>query len=379
MSQESPRVLHFFKTYYPDTFGGIEQVIFQLCKGTSCHGFTSEVLTLSPHPNEAPIEFSGHLVHQAKLDIQIASTGISLSVFRKFSELAKHADIIHLHYPWPFMDVVHFATRHGKPTVVTYHSDIIRQKTLLKLYRPLKNCFLSSVDRIVATSPNYLATSPVLNKFRDKVVEITYGLDKSTYPVPAPELLNSWRTKLGERFFLFVGMLRYYKGLHILMDAMQGMDYPVVIVGSGPVEAELKERATQLGLKNIYFLGALPDEDKVALFQLCYAVVFPSHLRSEAFGLSLLEGAMYGKPMISSEIGTGTSYINVDGETGVVVEPSNPDAFREAMRFLWSHPNVAAEMGGRAEQRYWKLFTADRMAASYAALYKKLLADNSRK
>lgn len=377
MSRESPRVLHFFKTYYPDSFGGIEQVIFQLCKGTARYGYTSEVLALSANAHKAPIEFSGHLVHQAQLDLQVASTGFSLSAFRKFAALAKQADIVHLHYPWPFMDIVHFVTGHGKPTVVTYHSDIIRQKTLLKLYRLLKNRFLNSVDRIVATSPNYLATSPVLNRYRDKIVEITYGLDKSTYPSPSPELLAHWRSKLGERFFLFVGMLRYYKGLHILLDAVQGTDYPVVIVGSGPVEAELKEHAARLGLKNIHFLGAVPDEDKVALLKLCYAVAFPSHLRSEAFGISLLEGAMFGKPMISSEIGTGTSYINVNGETGIVVPPSDPAAFREAMRFLWDNPDIAAEMGKQAEQRYWELFTAERMAASYADLYKELLAEHS--
>jgi O-antigen biosynthesis rhamnosyltransferase len=127
-------------------------------------------------------------------------------------------------------------------------------------------------------------------------------------------------------------------------------------------------------LRNVHFLGALPDEDKVALLRLCYAVVFPSHLRSEAFGISLLEGAMYGKPMISSEISTGTSYINVSGDTGLVVPPSDPAAFREAMRFLWDNPNAAAEMGRRAEQRYWDIFTADRMVASYVDLYKELLA-----
>jgi rhamnosyl/mannosyltransferase len=218
-----------------------------------------------------------------------------------------------------------------------------------------------------------LLTSPVLNRYREKVVEITYGLNKSAYPIPTPERLESWRSKLGSKFFLFVGVLRYYKGLHILLEAMQGTDYPVVIMGSGPVETELKEYALHLNLKNIYFLGALPDEDKVALIQLCYAVVFPSHLRSEAFGLSLLEGAMFGKPMISSEIGTGTSYINVDNETGVVVPPSNPDAFREAMRFLWDNPSIAAEMGRQAELRYWALFTANQMATSYAALYRKLM------
>lgn len=373
MTQESPRVLHFFKTYYPDSFGGIEQAIFQLCKGSARHGYTSEVLALSPNAHNEPIELSGHFVHQARLNIQIASTGLSWSAFRKFSALAKHADIIHLHYPWPFMDVVHFATMHGKPTVVTYHSDIVRQKTLLKLYRPLKNRFLASVDRIVATSPNYLATSPVLNCYRDKVVEITYGLDKSTYPTPAPELLANWRTKLGERFFLFVGVLRYYKGLHILLDALQGTDYPVVIVGSGPVEAELKVHAARLGLRNIRFLGQLPDTDKAALLTLCYGVVFPSHLRSEAFGISLLEGAMYGKPMISSEIGTGTSFINIGNETGLVVPPSDPVALRQAMTYLWEHPEKAAEMGAHAEGRYWKHFTAEQMVKSYVELYDDLV------
>lgn len=373
MSQELPRVLHFFKTYYPDSFGGIEQVIFQLCKGTSRYGYTSEVLALSANAQETPIEFSGHLVHQASLDLHIASTGFSLSAFHKFAALAKQADIVHLHYPWPFMDIVHFATRHGKPTIVTYHSDIIRQKTLLKLYRPLKNRFLTSVDRIVATSPNYLATSPVLNRYRGKIVEITYGLDKSTYPAPTPELLANWRSKLEGRFFLFIGMLRYYKGLHILIEAAQGTHYPIVIVGAGPIEQELKAQAEQLGLRNIHFLGQLPDEDKIALLTLCYGVVFPSHLRSEAFGISLLEGAMYGKPMISSEIGTGTTFINIGGETGLVVSPSDPVALRQAMQYLWEHPEEAAEMGRRAEERYWKHFTADQMVKSYVDLYGDLM------
>ena len=119
------------------------------------------------------------------------------------------------------------------------------------------------------------------------------------------------------------------------------------------------------------------DEDKVALLELCYAVTFPSHLRSEAFGISLLEGAMYGKPMISSEIGTGTSYINIDRETGLVVPASDPVAFRNAMQFLWENPAVATEMGKKAEQRYHKLFTARQMAESYTELYSQVIYKRS--
>lgn len=363
------RVLHFYKTSFPDTMGGVEQVINQIARGANKLGVKTDVLSLTPERVPRTIEIDGYLAHRARLDLQIASTGFSVSAFLRFAQLAKKADVIHYHFPWPFMDVVHFATMVKKPTVVTYHSDIIRQKHLMKIYRPLKWKFLGDMNRIVATSPNYLATSDVLAKYRHKVSVIPIGLDKATYPVPSSEKLAYWRNKLGRKFFLFVGVIRYYKGLHILMEAAKGTDYPIVIVGAGPIEEELKQQAAQLGLQNIHFLGHLPDEDKVALLTLCYGVLFPSHLRSEAFGISLLEGAMYGKPMISSEIGTGTTFINIANETGLVVPPSDPAALRQAMQYLWEHPEQASEMGQRAEERYWKHFTADQMVRSYVDLY----------
>jgi rhamnosyl/mannosyltransferase len=170
--------------------------------------------------------------------------------------------------------------------------------------------------------------------------------------------------------------MRYYKGLHILAQAAQGACYPILIVGAGPIENELKTQIKKLRLNNIHFLGHLPDQDKVALLKLCYGVIFPSHLRSEAFGISLLEGAMYGKPMISSEIGTGTTYINIANETGLVVPPSDPEALRKAMDYLWEHPEKAAEMGRKAEARYWHQFTGDQMVRSYVELYNDLIKNN---
>jgi glycosyltransferase involved in cell wall biosynthesis len=366
------RVLHFSKTYFPDTFGGVEQVINQIARGSARLGVESDVLALSRAAVPAMIEIDGHRVHRVRHDFEIASNAFSISAFSRFAQLAKNADIVHFHFPWPFMDLVHFATRVGKPAVVTYHSDIIRQKRLLKIYAPLKRRFLASVDRIVATSPNYVETSDVLARFSDKVSVIPIGLDKAAYPPSSPERLEYWRKRVGSKFFLFVGMLRYYKGLHILLEAAQGTEYPIVIVGAGPIEQELKAQALQLGLKNIHFLGQQSDVDKVALLTLCYGVVFPSHLRSEAFGISLLEGAMFGKPMISSEIGTGTTFINVAGDTGLVIPPSDPLALRDAMRMLWDHPDKAAKMGRRGEQRYWDHFTADKMAEAYVKLYREL-------
>lgn len=369
------KVLQFYRTYFPDTYGGVEQVIYQVARGAVLRGVEMDVLSLSRKADADVHMIDNHRAHRARLDFEIASTGFSLQAVRLFAKLAREADIIHYHYPWPFMDMVHFGTRVKKPTVVTYHSDVIRQQGLLKLYEPLQRKFLSSVDRIVATSPNYLATSEVLQQYRDKTVVIPIGLDEASYPIPSAQLVEKWRAEVGEKFFLFVGMIRYYKGLHILLDALQGTDFPVVIVGSGPVEAELKQQAARLRLPSVKFLGALPDEDKVALLHLSLALVFPSHLRSEAFGISLLEGAMYSKPMISVEIGSGTSYINVKDETGLVVPPNDPSALRQAMRFICEHPEEANEMGRRGRARYEKLFTAKHMADRYVDLYRQVIAE----
>ena len=366
------RVLHFYKTSLPDTMGGVERVIDQLARGSHHYGVKSEVLSLTPHQVPRTQEYQGYLTHRAKTNFDVASTSFSASSLLRFSQLCKNVDVIHYHFPWPFMDLVHFAARVKKPTIVTYHSDIVRQKFLLQFYRPLKLFFLNDVDKIVATSPNYLATSDVLARFKRKVKVIPIGLDKQSYPEPSSGRIAYWKAKLEDRFFLFVGVLRYYKGLHILIEAARNSPFPIVIVGAGPTENELKEQVLRLGLKNVVFLGFLSDDDKVALLKLCFAIVFPSHLRSEAFGISLLEGAMYGKPMISSEIGTGTSFINIHNETGLVVKPGDSDALRQAMLQLWSNPEMACVMGEKAQQRFQQYFTADEMVREYVSLYKQL-------
>lgn len=368
------KVLHFFKTYYPDSYGGIEQVIYQLAEGGRGLGVQAQVLSLSQRGAFRDVPLANHITHGSKLDLYLASTGFSFSALRDFKELVRQVDIVHYHFPWPFMDIMHFLARVNKPTVLTYHSDVVRQKMLLQIYRPLMNHFLACVDCIVATSPNYLASSPVLSHFSGKVQVIPLGIDRRNYPLSSAEKLQAWRETVGDCFFLFVGALRYYKGLHTLLDAMAGVDLPVVIVGGGPEELRLKAQADTLGLQNVHFVGALPDEDKAALLELCYGLVFPSHLRSEAFGISLLEGAMYGKPLISCEIGTGTTYINVHDETGLVVPPCDAPALRNAMQKLWDRPDLAALYGCAAHQRYLDLFTAEKMVGQYVEIYQALLA-----
>jgi len=373
-SRSRVRVLHFYKDYLPASTGGIEQTIYQMCEAGADMGIESNVLSLAPHGRGDERKIGRHRSTQVKRNLQIASTGFSTSVFQAFKRLAKQADVIHYHYPWPFMDVVHFATRIRKPTVVTYHSDVVRQKLLFKLYKPLQQRFLRSVDRIVATSPNYVKHSAVLQQYQDKVDVVPIGLDRASYPRASAEHINHWRKRLPERFFLFVGVLRYYKGLHILVEAARLSGLPVVIAGSGPCEQELKQSIKRSGLKNVHLVGPIPEEDKVALQTLCGAVVLPSHLRSEAFGVSLLEGAMTGKPMISCEIGTGTSFVNLDQQTGLVVDPNNPEQLAEALKTLWDNPQLAKTLGEAAERRFSQCFTAQKMVSQYAGIYEDVLA-----
>lgn len=368
-------ILHFYKHYKTDAFGGVAQVIAQLAAGCAQRGIESTVLALGREVGKS-VEAGGLRLVRVRQDIDIASTPMALAAFRRFAELAEAADVVHYHFPWPFMDVVHFAVRPKKPTLVTYHSDIVKQKGLLKLYQPLQDCFLGDVDALVAEAPNYLATSTVLQKFAAKTVVIPIGIDRATYPQPSEAVLNRWRQKFGPRFFLFVGVLRYYKGLQFLLEAAKGSAYPIVIGGGGPLQAELKARAAALGLNRVHFTGFLTEEDKTALQMLSGCVVMPSHLRSEAFGISLLEGAMFGKPLISCEIGTGTSYINAHTQTGLVVPPADPKALREAMDALWNNPEQAETYGRNAAQRYRQLFTATRMVQAYVGLYEKLLKEH---
>ncbi len=311
-------------------------------------------------------------VHRSKLSLEVASCGFSLDAFRAFRHLLQWADLVHFHFPWPFADVLHLSTSIRRPTVVTYHSDIVRQKALALVYAPLMMKFLRSMDRIVCTSPNYLSTSPVLSRLRDKVNVIPIGLDEGLYGHPSSHVLRACEERYGRDFFLFVGVLRYYKGLHILLDAVRGAPFRVVIVGSGPTETELRQQANRLGLHNVSFAGQVTDEEKVSLIRLSRGIVFPSYMRSEAFGVTLLEGAMHGKPLISTEVGSGTSHVNAHGNTGLVVEPGSETALRDAMEQLWKHPEKACHMGRNARRRYEELFTGDLMGRRYAELYREL-------
>ena len=210
--------------------------------------------------------------------------------------MAKDADIILYHYPWPFGDLLSFCV-HEKPSVVLYHSDIVKQKFSGALYAPLRESFLDRADVIVATSPNYAESSEILQKHRNK----TKVIPLTAVPDDEPEDLDIInQLDLSARpFVLFVGVLRYYKGLETLVKAARQVDCPVVIAGEGPERKNLQALKEEVGARNIIFAGRITNAQKKALYKKATVFAFPSNARSEAFGISLAEAAMYGIPMVS--------------------------------------------------------------------------------
>jgi len=372
------KVLHVYRTYYPDPPGGLQQAIRQIAAGCQVLGVQSRVYTLSPEPLPQDISRPEALVSRSRSWWAPASCDLGgLPAFRLYRECMNWADVLHFHYPWPFADLLNRMVPTRKPKVMTYHSDIVKQKVLGKLYHPLMRYTLADMDAVVATSPSYVQTSPVLTRHvspdRLHVIPLCMGdtLQESACSQHS-DIIE--RLHLGTRpYVLSLGVLRYYKGLHILLDAARHLKGTVVLAGSGPEDERLRQQVQALGLNNVVFAGQVSEQDKHTLLRNCTALTLPSHLRSEAFGMVLLEAAMHSRPLISCEIGTGTSFVNQNGETGFVVPPEDPLRLAEAINTLLDQPDLADRMGQNARRRYETHFTPEIMASAYTTLYQRRL------
>ena len=243
------------------------------------------------------------------------------------------------------------------------------------LYAPLMWRMLRSMRTIVATSPAYARTSQVLSHpcIRDKVRIIPLGIDDSSYPkVGDDSVFDRIGVSANEPYFLFIGVLRYYKGIHFLIKAANSVGAKIIIAGSGPEGGRLRKLVDDIGLTNVVFAGQVSNAEKVSLLKHCHAFVLPSHLRSEAFGMVLVEAAMFSRPLISCEIGTGTSFVNAHEETGLIIPSESSDALARAMNMLLTDSALAIRMGAAARVRYEKLFSGVALGRAYAELYREI-------
>jgi rhamnosyl/mannosyltransferase len=312
------------------------------------------------------------------MSFEIASCGFSWSLWQDFRHLSEWADLIHYQFPWPFADILALTRQcSAKPYVVSYQSDIVRQQKLNALYRPLMNKFLENAASVVATSPKYLVSSPVLKSLKQPAVFIPNGIDQESNQSTYQKEIKDYEKLYGPEFFLFIGVFRYYKGLKYLLEAAKKTGLVVVIAGDGPEAGVLHRFAQENDLSNVHFLGHVSDKQKQALIHLSTALILPSSERSEAYGVVLVEAARQGTAMISTELGSGTSYINLDQQTGLVVAPKNADELANAMTYLSQNSDVAAKMAENAKERFLSVFTADIMGKRYFELYQTILAENN--
>ncbi|MGY6251898.1 glycosyltransferase [Paraburkholderia caledonica] len=372
------KVLHIYRTYFPDPPGGLQEAIRQICLATRERGVEARVFALSPDPVPRDVALPEGIVTRSRSWAAPGSCDLGgLDALKQFRSLASWADVLHFHFPWPFGDLLQLLGMTGKPAVMTYHSDIVRQQWLGALYAPLMRIMLRSMSAVVATSPVYAQTSPSLTGVVDTARLKTIPLGILDYRNEAPRACASTDIvgRLGladEPYFLALGVLRYYKGLHTLIEAASLTRARIVIAGSGPEQDALQVQAQRLGASNVIFSGQVTHDEKIALLSGCRAMVLASHLRSEAFGMVLVEASMFGKPMICCEVGSGTSYVNEDGVTGHVVPPEQPKRLAAAIETMLTDAELAARMGVAARQRYERLFSADALGEAYSALYREV-------
>ncbi|MCC6068776.1 glycosyltransferase [Ferrovum sp. PN-J185] len=375
------KILHVYRTYFPDPVGGLQEAIRQISKSTQSYGCNNTVFTLSPSPIPQNIQIEETRVIRSKSWFSPASCDLGfIDAFKKFNRATKESDLIHYHFPWPFADILNLLIDSNKPKIITYHSDIVRQNILGYLYSPLMKHTLGCMDSIVCTSPQYLETSPILKKIENKNILkiIPLGInDRKSSLVKTSNILEKLSIQK-DKFILAIGVLRYYKGFEVLIHSAKLIKKNVVIVGTGSEETRLKSLVKENNIHNVIFANYVTEEDKDFLYDNCSVFVLPSYLRSEAFGMVLVEAAMFGKPMVSCEIGTGTSYINEDKRTGFVVEPNNHERLAQAINHILDNKDIAEKMGIEARKRYEALFASDKLGQSYSNLYEQVINNHKK-
>jgi rhamnosyl/mannosyltransferase len=288
------------------------------------------------------------------------------------------ADIVQIHHPNPMATISYLFSNHPGRLIVLYQSDIVRQRMSYVLYAPFLMRMLERAHRVIVTSPNYLASSPLLTKFHEKCVVIPLGIDLRRFENKGQEReISAIRSQFGGKIILFVGRLTQYKGVSYLLEAMREVSGRLVIIGTGDLERRLRNQATENGLSaKVHFLGELREREIVSFFHASDLLVLPSITRNEAFGLVQLEAMACRKPVVSTRLETGVQYVNQHGRTGFVVPPRDPQALAEAINGLLDDEKLRTRMGTEGRRRVEKEFTKERMARETWKLYEDVLASS---
>lgn len=371
------RVLHLYKDYFP-VLGGIENHIKLLAEGLRMRGVEIQVLVTNTANRTVQETIEGVPVLKTARQINISSAPVSLPFFPAVRRIENGVDIAHLHMPYPPGELAHLLVGRSKRLVATYHSDIVRQRVLGALYRPFLWQVLHRADLIAVSSPIYIQDSPFLRRYAEKCRVVHFGVDLDRFATTTTlaQQATAWQAHdNGQPLILFVGRLRHYKGIDVLIDAMRQVETAhALIVGIGPMGEAWRAQAQAMGVTSrMTFLGELTDAEVLALYHAATLFVLPSTNRAETLGIVQLEAMACGLPLICTELGTGTSYVNQHGKTGLVVPPNDSDALAAAINTLLASPALRASMGAAGRQRVEQEFTHEVMLTRTFELYQEAM------
>lgn len=364
------RILHIGK-FYPPYMGGLETHLEVLC-GELKQVADVVVMVANHGPTGRDEVLNGVPVLRVATPLTVASAPICPEMISRLK--SARYDLIHIHLPNPTAVLAYLISRPRGRLVVTYHSDTVRQNVLGAAFEPLQRRLLGRSAAILATSANYLATSPVLARHRACCHVVPYGIPIQQFSSCEPARVTQVRLQYGERLILSVGRLVYYKGFEYLIQAMRQVGGRLLLVGEGPLRGKLESLARRLGLLDrVVFLGGIQNCDVVPYYHAADVFVLPSVARSEAFGIVQIEAMAAGLPVINTQLDSGVPFVSRHGLTGLTVPPADPQALAGAITGLLDDAPLRARFGQAARERAQTYFSAPVMTAQILEIYRRVL------
>lgn len=361
------KILQINKFYYPK-IGGIERIVQQIAEGLNKEsGFQIDVLCCDK--KEELEEVNGVRVWRTKILAKVFGMPISFDFFKTFKKIRNNYQILDFHQPFPLADLALFLFPTKAKIVVHYHSDIVRQRIVEIFVKPFIFNTLKKAKKIVVSNPNLIETSPILKRFQKKCVVVPFGVDISKFQNIDSSRVEEIKKKYS-KFVLFVGRLSYYKGVEYLIKAIQKIPVNLVIIGEGPKRGKLERLVKKLKLKDkVFFLPFQREKNLKHFYHACFLFVLPSVYRSEAFGIVLIEAMACKKPVISTELGTGTSWVNQNNVTGFVVEPKNVEQLTRAIKKIINDIEIYQRFSENAFLRAREIFDEKKMLDKIKKVY----------
>ncbi|MEO6293118.1 MAG: glycosyltransferase [Burkholderiaceae bacterium] len=380
------RVLQFGRFHNEQQNGGVERHQQLLCQGLAAQGLDVVYLVAAAGLAGSDVMVDGYRLIQAASFGTAFST--ALSPAQVFKALALHKekpfDVLHLHFPNPLAHLASMLFPANVKRVITWHSDIVRQKRLLAMYLPFLQRVTRQADALVAATQAHYSSStqiPADIPVHKRRV-IPFGLDFGSLALTqhTTALCAELKSQTTHKPVIFaLGRHVYYKGFDVLIEAMQHIDAQLILGGDGPLRQNLQDQAAQLGISSkVTFTGSIPEAALAAYFHACDLFCLPSVEQSEAFGLVQLEAMACAKPVICTQLNNGVNVLNVHGETGFAVPVRDSIALAGRINQLINDPTLRRQLGEQARSRALNVYSLPAMTASHIRLYQELVQSSNK-